>query len=376
MGFLTIIICLIPSLLFSQDLVLDTISQDGLERNFIINVPTDYNPNNSYPVIINFHGFGSNSTQQMFYGDFRAIAESEGIILVQPQGTLLGAQAHWNVGGWTNESTVDDVAFTDALLDHLSQRFNIDETRMYATGMSNGGYMSYLLACQLGDRFAAIASVTGSMTPEIIDNCNPSHPTPIMQIHGTSDFVVPFNGADFSLSMDDVLDYWVTFNNCNPTPEEVEILDSNTSDGTTATYFIYSECDNNITNEFYRINDGGHTWPGTAFGGPGTNQDINASQEIWKFFSKYDINGALPSSTEDQIISTSVNVCPNPTSGSLNVFSSDMQEGKVFNLYGQEVLRINLQAGDNSINLHSFQSGLYFLKTQNQSIKIIKTTEF
>ena len=371
MRLIIILFCFLPSLLFSQDLILDTIQHDGIDRDFILNVPTHYDGTKPMALIFNFHGFGSNSTQQMFYGDFRSIAEEEGVILVQPQGTLFGNQAHWNVGGWTNGSTVDDVGFVKTLLEYLVENYNIDETRVYATGMSNGGYMSYQLACQLNDKFAAIASVTGSMTPEIFNNCNPDRPTPVMQIHGTDDLVVPYDGADFSYSIDEVMAYWIEHNNCNPNSFEVEIEDINSMDGTTATYFQYSECDNNITTELFRINGGGHTWPGSVFGGAGTNLDINGTQEIWKFFSKYDINGLLPSSISNVPNLTSVNIFPNPANESINIESTIVQDGKLYNLLGKELKSIKLNEGITSLDLSLYDNGVYFLKTTNSSTRFV-----
>ena len=363
------LLCLLPSIIFSQDLILDTLQHDGIARDFLLHVPTHYDGTKSMPVVLNFHGFGSNSTQQMFYGDFRTIAEQEGFILVHPQGTAFGENPHWNVGGFTTGSTVDDVGFTEKILDHLIDNYNIDETRIYSTGMSNGGYMSYLLACQLGNRIAAIASVTGSMTPETFDDCNPAHPTPVMQIHGTDDLVVPFDGANFSLSIEEVIDYWTNYNNCSAGPQDIQIEDVNTTDGSTALHSIYESCDNNITTELITIDGGGHTWPGTFFGGPGTNQDFSASQIIWEFFSNYDINGLLPTSLEEPNF-TSVNVYPNPTTGILNIESLSSQNFKVYNTLGNEVFTSKLLPGVQEIDISILEEGLYILKSEKQTFKV------
>lgn len=364
------ICCLFPSILIGQGLIFESLQHDGIEREFILNIPASYDGNEAMPVIFNFHGFGSNANQQMFYGDFRPIAESEGIILVHPEGTLIDDQGHWNVGFSANDSEADDIGFTEAMIEYLIENYNIDETRIYATGMSNGGFMSYLLACQLGDRFAAIASVTGSMTPETFENCQPTHPTPIMEIHGTNDETVPYDGAIFTMPIDDVMSYWVNFNNCDATPEQVEVEDVNGSDGNTASYFIYSDCDNNITTELFRINNGSHTWPGAIFVFPGTNLDINASQEIWNFFSKYDINGRLASSTQNEQNFTSVNVYPNPTTGILHIDSSEDLDYKLYNILGHEIINLETEPSQKTINLSGLGKGLYFIKFQNKIFKI------
>ncbi len=137
------------------------------------------------------------------------------------------------------------------------------------------------------------ASVTGSMTPPTYNECNPQHPTPVLQIHGTADAVVAYEGAPgWSESIPDVLDYWSTYNNCNPTPSITPIPDIDTTDGTTVEHHVWAEGENGTTTEHFKVFGGGHDWPG-AFG----NMDILANVEIWKFFMRFDINGAIHTST-------------------------------------------------------------------------------
>jgi polyhydroxybutyrate depolymerase len=232
----------------------------------------------------------------MSYTNFNYVSDTAGFIVIYPQGTLLQGTTHWNVGGWTIGSTTDDVGFSINLLDSISNEYNIDATRVYSTGMSNGGYMSFLLACQMSDKIAAIASVTGSMTPQTYNACNPQHPTPILQIHGTSDQTVPYLGdPTWTKSIDDVLQYWVAYNNCNTSATITAIPDINSFDGSTAEHIIYDGGDNYVTTEHFKIYGGDHDWPG-VWG----NMDIHASAEVWKFFYKYDINGMItPTSISD-----------------------------------------------------------------------------
>ncbi len=270
-----------------------SIIHDGIERDYILYVPDSYSGDNAVPLILNFHGYTSNALAQMNYGDFRPIADASGFLVVHPEGTLLEGKTHWNVGGWTSGSTVDDVGFTDALIDALAFQYNIDLTRVYATGMSNGGYMSFLLACQLSGKIAAIASVTGSMTPETYNECIPQRPIPIMQFHGTADLSVPYEGNSWSKSIDDVLTYWSNFNGCNPTAAVIDIPDIDPNDGSTVEHYVFSGGDNGVTVEHFKVHGGAHTWPGSNFNSGGTNYDIDASSEIWEFFSRYDINGLI-----------------------------------------------------------------------------------
>jgi len=277
---------------FAQHTSVGSIYFDGVYRDYILYVPESYTGEEAVPLLLNFHGYGSNAYTQMYYGDFRPIADREGFILVHPDGTKddVGYQ-HWNVGGWTVGSTVDDVGFMEALIQFLMSEYTIDSSRIYATGMSNGGYMSYLLACQLSERIAAIASVTGSMTPETYLGCNPVHPVPVLQIHGTADPVVPYNGNTWSLPVEDVMEFWVQENSCSPSAVVIPLDDVDFTDGSTVELITYGDCESGTAVKFYRVIGGAHTWPGTNYPSPGTNNDIDASEEIWEFFSRYDIQG-------------------------------------------------------------------------------------
>jgi len=296
MKHITILLVLIGTFspILAQQTINGSVIHDGIQRDYILYIPAIYDGSADFPLVLNFHGFGSNANEQMFYGDFRDIADTEGFLLVHPQGTSLNGSQYWNVGSpGSSGSTIDDVGFTEALIDELANLYTINLDRVYATGMSNGGFMSFLLSCQLSEKIASIASVTGSMTLDTYDNCNAQHPTPILQIHGTSDNIVPYNGNTGSLSIDDVISYWVNYNNCDTNPTITTFPDLDPSDGSIVEHIVYTGGDNASTTEHMKVIGGGHTWPGSVFILPGTNQDINASNEIWEFFSRFDINGSL-----------------------------------------------------------------------------------
>ena len=288
---LTLFICL-PLFTLAQQTINGSITHGGLQRDYIIHIPSSYNVNTPIPLVFCFHGYGSNASTIMSYANFNYVSDTAGFIVVYPQGTLDNSGiSNWNVG-WGG-STVDDIGFTEALMDNLSTTYNIDNNRIYSTGMSNGGFMSFLLACQLSNRIAAIASVTGSMTPQTYNACNPQHPTPILQIHGTSDQTVPYVGdPTWAKSIDDVLQYWVAYNNCNTSAIITAIPDINIFDGSTAEHIVYDGGDNDVTTEHFKIYGGDHDWPG-VWG----NMDIHASAEVWKFFSQYNINGLISTTT-------------------------------------------------------------------------------
>ena len=288
---LIIFFCL-PLLTLAQQTINASINHGGITRDYILYVPPSYSAVTEVPLVFNFHGYTSNATEQMYYGDFRTIADTEGFIIVHPEGTLNNSGVtHWNVG-WGG-STVNDINFTSTLIDSIASEYSINLDRVYSTGMSNGGFMSYQLACELSDRIAAIASVTGSMNLGWFNSCNPSHPMPVMGIHGTLDPTVSYNASIFTESIPNIMDFWVNFNNCNNTAIVTNIPNANTADGCTAEHQIWENGSNGVAVEHYKIIDGEHSWPGALFPNGVTNQDINAAEKIWEFFNKYDINGLI-----------------------------------------------------------------------------------
>jgi polyhydroxybutyrate depolymerase len=361
---------------FSQQTLTVSLTHDGQQRQYILYVPAAYTGNEPVPLVFNFHGYTSNATEQLWYGDFRPIADTAGFLVVHPEGTLLNGSAHWNVGGWTLGSTTDDVGFTQAMIDSLSVQYNIDPERIYATGMSNGGYMSFLLACQLGNKIAAIASVTGSMTPETYNACTPAHPTPVLQIHGTNDGTVPYTGAIWTKSIDEVMAYWQNYNNCQPVPSLTPVPNAVTWDGSTVEHFVYSGGDNQVNTEHFKITGGGHTWPGSVVPLPATNYDINASAEIWKFFSRYDLNGLIDATTalDPRTVAGQIQAYPNPTTGRITVRGAHRQATafRVLSLQGQAMMAGTLFAAEEEVDLSPLPAGLYFLKIGDHILKVWK----
>ncbi len=370
------LVFLIQGTTYSQQTITATIQHDGGTREYILYIPASYTGIDPFPLVLNFHGYGSNAAEQMWYGDFRAIADTANFLIVHPLGTLHNnSTTHFNVGGFTLGSTTDDVGFTAALIDSLSVQYTIDQDRIYSTGMSNGGFMSFVLACQLSDRIAAIASVTGSMTPETFATCDPEHPMPILQMHGTSDGVVPYSGALWTKSINDVVNYWVEFNNCTPDPTTTLLPNVNTQDGSTVEHIVYASGDNKTTMEHYKVTGGGHTWPGTIFTSNGTNQDMNASLEIWRFFSRYTLSGlTMPTSvlpTPNDV--AQVTLTPNPAKGQVLIsrLPNEKLPYTLVSLAGQLLQSGTLQPLQDILDLPMISSGYYLLKIGHQSYPLL-----
>ena len=374
MRYITVLLLLVGCTFssFSQQTINASITHDGIQRDYILYIPELYDGSTAVPLVLNFHGYGSNAAQQMFYGDFRDIADTEGFLLVHPEGTTFIGDQFWNVGFPGLSSNIDDVGFTEALIDELATLYAIDLDRVYATGMSNGGFMSFLLACQLSEKIAAVASVTGSMTQDTFDDCNAQHPTPVLQIHGTDDGVVLYNGNNLSIPIADVISYWVDFNNCETTPTTTTLPDVDVSDGSTIEHSVYEDGDNGITTEHMKVIGGGHTWPGSVINTAGTNQDIDASMEIWLFFSRFDINGPL---STDDFEKNQVTIYPNPTQSKINLSLNYAKEVhyKLFSPLGKQLMTGTITSSNEEIDISHLPSNIYFLKLGNQVHKVLKS---
>ena len=362
---------------FSQQTINGTIVHEGIVRSYKLYVPAIYTGNTAVPLVLNFHGYTSNSTEQMIYGNFRNIADTANFLVVHPQGTLDNTNTtHFNVGWGT--STVDDVGFTEALIDSLSAAYSINQNRIYSVGMSNGGFMSFRLACELSNKIAAVGSVTGSMTPSTLGNCNASHPMPIIQIHGTTDPTVPYNGsAGWTASITNVLNHWGTFNNCSTVPTVVNVPNINLPDGSTVEKYTYENGDNCSEVVHFKVTNGQHTWPGSIINLAGTNYDINASVEIWNFLSKYDIFGLIscnPATVEEQFVMEDFQVFPNPCSESIHVDLKIAESSiyEIYSLYGQLLKSGSISINSNEIDLSNFDPQGYLLKIGGRYQRFIK----
>ncbi len=247
-----------------------TLSHNGITREYILYVPDSRDETSEVPLMLNFHGFGQTADQYLKFADMRSLADTENFILVYPQGTLLDGDPHWNAGlkSDTNKSNADDFGFVEALINEISSNYKIDPARVYSCGYSNGAFFTYALACYHSDKIAAIGSVAGTMMEETYNNCNPSHPTAMINIHGTSDAYVPYGGWNEGLkSIDDVLAYWTGFNNTSAT-----LTVNRMNDGViTIEHDSYTDGDNNTSVDHYKVIDGGHVWFDISYDGSDTS---------------------------------------------------------------------------------------------------------
>lgn len=247
-----------------------TITHNSITRNHITYIPSAYVPGTPVPLVFVMHGFTQSAQAIMNATGFNDLAEQEGFIVAYPNGVNNG----WNTNSpFPGGSTADDVGYIGALRDTLIAQFSIDTTRIYATGFSAGGYMSHKLACESPRCFAAIASVSGTINTGAVDACAPQHTPGVLQIHGTSDLIVSYNGSFFSgLGVQDVLDLW-TSNLACATPPAI------TPFSATVEQQVYAPCTGNASVVHYKIDGGGHTWP--------TGATFSATNVVWVFFQQF-----------------------------------------------------------------------------------------
>ena len=261
-----------------------TFSHDNVNRNYLIYIPDSYDSEIDYPLMFLFHGFGGIASEFINTADMRDLAESKNFIVVYPQGLDLGGTgSHWNCSNPSadNKSDVDDIGFIENLIDQLIVDYPvIDSKRIYAAGYSNGGFMSYYLGCN-SKKFAAIGSVAGTMLDDSYQSCNASFPTAMINIHGTDDFDVPYDGNIYYPSIPEVVDWWKNFNN---TPNE-DLLTN--QDGSIEQYIYYNDAGDRYV-EHIKIIGGGHYWDDKL-----NYNGKNTSGLIWDFVSSFNIDGII-----------------------------------------------------------------------------------
>ncbi len=355
----------------AQNTVIGQIRSGGVLRDYRLYVPAAYRSGTRVPLLLNLHALSADNITQENYGDFRPIADTANFLVLHPNGLPnSNGQRHWDVFDEPAAGDINDVAFLAALIDTICQRYSVDANRIYSTGMSNGGFMSYELACQLSGRIAAIASVAGSQNPARLAACAPRHPTPVLVVHGTADNGVPYEGTAHGYMgnshwapVPDLLSYWVAFNQCAPLPLVAAVPDLDPNDGCTAEHLVWGEGRNGSAVELFRIIGGGHTWPTSPYLFGVTNRDIKASVEIWRFLRRYRLNeltAAAPSV---------LNIWPNSVDRQnlVNVRAGTALRPADVQVFDDMGRRLAVQAqlrfsGSLALDTHALLPGVYLLR--------------
>jgi polyhydroxybutyrate depolymerase len=249
-----------------------TMTVSGELRSYTVFSPLSQEPKMLIPLVVAIHGYTVDSTEMEASSHFDDLAQQDGFIVVYPQ----GLNNSWNAGSCCGHNSNDDVGFIRALLDRLVSGGRVDPKRVFVTGMSNGGALAHRLACELSDRIAGVASVSGAL---LTDACNPARPISVMEMHGTADSLVPFEGG-FTAGLGhfpstiSFMTRWATLDGCAITPTV-------TQSGITQTS-TWSGCREGMLVVLEAVAGADHSWFGPGDALPG---EPNATQVVWDFFS-------------------------------------------------------------------------------------------
>jgi polyhydroxybutyrate depolymerase len=269
----------------------------GRERGYRLHLPPMADRVKPRPLVLVFHGGGGDPASVERLTRFSELADRDGFIAVYPE----GVGKNWNDGrenAYTGafRDQVDDVAFVSALLDALAAELALDPTRIYATGISNGAIFSSFLAATLSSRIAAIAPVAGSMAVPFDARFAPAQAVSVLMINGTEDPLVPYEGGGVArgrrgkvIGVDAAMRKWAGANGCPGVPQSKGLPDVDPDDGCRGFSVTWTDCRDGAEVILYRLEGGGHTWPGGAPCLPDfiigkVCKDFDATAAIWEFF--------------------------------------------------------------------------------------------
>ncbi len=264
-----------------------TITVEGVKRNYLLHVPSGYQPGQPTAAVVALHGMGANAFLQLANSGIVSSANTNGYVVIAPNG--IGGSWQLPTPG-TDTTASPDVDFITASVDDAAGALCLDPSRYYASGMSMGSAMSLVLACQPDRRYAAFGGVGASFYEPA---CGAAPPAPLIYFHGTDDDVVPFEGGTargFEVApVPEVMASWAAHNQCGATPAETVIAD--------VTVLEWANCALDADVDFYQVADGGHTWPGSpvttnpvfAEYAGATTSTVNATDAMWEFFSRYSL---------------------------------------------------------------------------------------
>jgi polyhydroxybutyrate depolymerase len=263
----------------------------GIDRTYILHIPESLPENAPVPLVLVFHGGGGHAATMPSFTHFDALADREKFLVAYPE----SFNKSWN--DTRGLSPADDVGFIRALIAELQRTHNIDPKRTYAAGISNGGFFSNRLACDLTDKLAAITAVAATMPETLVPVCKPSVPISVMFIHGNKDPLVHIDGGPVlrdrgvAISLDQAGAFWRKWDGISSPPAVDNLLDQ-AHDGTTVRHEVYAGGKQRTEVVVYIIEDGGHTWPGgpqylPAFLIGRASHNLDATQAIWDFFKRH-----------------------------------------------------------------------------------------
>jgi len=335
----------------------------GVSRSYIEYVPAIHNNATQVPLMICLHGLGDDMNN--FYGiGMNRVADTANFIVLTPQALVASVYGYtvgtaWNSGagymGITLNANVDDVGFMQALIDTTSRLYNIDSKRIYVCGFSMGGFMSNRMACDKGNKIAAIASVAGTIGSGL--TCHPVRPIPVCHFHGTADSTVYYTGNMYGLDPEALVSYWRTNNQCEQTPVYKEFPNTANDNMTVENYF-YAAPTTGADVEFYKVNGADHQWLFLP------NNDVSYTEEIWKFVSKY----VLPDgwNISEKQANENIVVYSNATNLIVQNLASSNLLVKIFDVNGKYLTGDSSNDSEISIPISSYSKGILLVEVYDK----------
>ena len=371
----TFLILMVVGIAQSQTYLTKSFSYGGVNRQYLLYVPASYQITDTVPFVVALHGLGDNMNSFKNI-NFKSIADTAKFIFAIPQALVdnlfTGATA-WNSGagafGISLNASVDDVGFLNALMDTVSAKYNIDQSRIFATGFSMGGFMSNRLACELNNRVAAIASVSGTIGGTL--NCQPGRAIPVAHFHGTADSTIAYSGGTFGNDPEELVKYWVNNNGCDTTAI-IDSIPNTKNDGRTVVHYKYPNGRYNTEVEFFKVVGGTHQWLTSA-------NDITYSVEIWRFFSRFRWTAQQQTTgIATQDLKPLLAVYPNPAQNEIQVSLNDgtlpIEQVTVADLTGRIVSQTSVKENTFSfqVNTSAIANGVYILRVDSKGYGISK----
>ena len=368
------LVAMFPSMLIAQ-LTSEVLEVNGQSRTFLQYLPEGFDAAEQLPLMMCFHGGSGTAEGQLYTGDLRDKADEDRFVLVYPQ-----ALPDPNDGGSTNWQVVtsgelpftvpnphSDIDFVSNLIDAMQLLHNVDPSRIYAMGYSNGGGFVYDLACRLNDKVTGVGAVARTMYAESYANCDVNHPTPIVTILGTNDFISSYDGITYAgtlyyHSSDAGNDLWIDLNGLQATAQVTALEDTNPVDGSTVELYQWTDDAGCRELAHYKVVGGDHDWPG-SFG----NMDIVSHEVIWDRLKAFNMEGRISCGTagaEEPSLST-WRVWPNPTTDALVVDWGGFHAAEdyaVFNAAGQCVMSGTVPMGSRSLDVGQLRPGLHWIR--------------
>ena len=260
-----------------------TLTDQEQPRTYLLHTPKSYRPDRPMPIVIAFHGYGSQGKDLAASSGLNDLADQQGFLVVYPD----ALDRRWNLTEGTFGALfnrVDDVKFVAALIDHLTQIRAVNPRRIYAMGVSNGGFLVQRLACEPSNRIAAFASIVATLPGQLQANCKASRPVSMLMINGTADRKVPWEGGrppkvpyGWILSVPASIEFWRQHNQCS-----VKVIKQAVNERVDIDR--YPTCQAQSEVELVTLKGIGHLFPR---GGGGRNQLINGGVEVWRFFDRH-----------------------------------------------------------------------------------------